>query len=313
VKYLLPQQEIEIGKRLRSFRERRRIPRTAFALEIGISSERLATYEAGRARLPYVTYAKIANRFRINPVWLATGTGDPESALQFADPVCEPPLSLRTSFSKAFEGFLNDPLGNDAREMESHVVALYAAAKDLNAILHKRRNASSRLALCKNAQQLITLIQSTMPFLLDELERDTAALPSSEVSGIAAPVGPHTPLLEENDDRFRKKDLTLSSLSSNVSGMKSPLQDLLARLENVTAKRGAKAALAAFLGVDRARITEWTSGAKEPGGDYALRLLEWVTAEEAAQKNRGSVTSTTTGLKTRSTQSKHEKSKASPK
>ena len=42
------------------------------------------------------------------------------------------------------------------------------------------------------------------------------------------------------------------------------------------ARPGAKADLARELKVAPARITEWLSGKKEPGGDYALRLQKWV-------------------------------------
>jgi transcriptional regulator with XRE-family HTH domain len=41
-------------------------------------------------------------------------------------------------------------------------------------------------------------------------------------------------------------------------------------------KPGAKAELAKELDVAPARISEWLSGKKEPGGEYTLRLLNWV-------------------------------------
>ena len=43
---------IVIGSRLRAFREKRQIPRSGFAVKIGFGSERIASYESGRAPLP---------------------------------------------------------------------------------------------------------------------------------------------------------------------------------------------------------------------------------------------------------------------
>jgi len=62
--------------------------------------------------------------------------------------------------------------------------------------------------------------------------------------------------------------------------MESELAHLIARLRRVTNRRGAKAELAKLLGVNQARISEWLSGKKEPGGATTLKLLKWVENEE---------------------------------
>jgi transcriptional regulator with XRE-family HTH domain len=69
----LSETEKNIGKRLREFRESLKIPRTAFALVLGISSERLASYEAGRVPLRWDVFSAISKHFFLNPFWLATG------------------------------------------------------------------------------------------------------------------------------------------------------------------------------------------------------------------------------------------------
>jgi len=47
------ERESAIGQRLRDFRETQMIPRTRLAVAVNIGNERLASYETGRAPLPY--------------------------------------------------------------------------------------------------------------------------------------------------------------------------------------------------------------------------------------------------------------------
>ena len=67
------EREKQICERLRQFRESLQIPRTRFALSIGVTEAALAGYELGRARIRYETFAAVQKRFSIHPVWLATG------------------------------------------------------------------------------------------------------------------------------------------------------------------------------------------------------------------------------------------------
>lgn len=62
------------------------------------------------------------------------------------------------------------------------------------------------------------------------------------------------------------------------------LDALFARILRLTNDRGAKAKLARSIRVVPQRLNDWLSGLNEPGGETALQLLEWVTAEEAKQK-----------------------------
>ena len=61
--------------------------------------------------------------------------------------------------------------------------------------------------------------------------------------------------------------------------MSSEIKKLMARVKRKAERPGAKAELARALGVKPPRISEWLSGSKEPGGEYALRLLKWVGQE----------------------------------
>ena len=70
---------------------------------------------------------------------------------------------------------------------------------------------------------------------------------------------------------------------SNTPDVKSEVEKLVARLKRVTAKPGMKAELARYMDVAPPRVSEWLSG-QEPGGEYALKLLQWVTRQECKQK-----------------------------
>ena len=91
------------------------------------------------------------------------------------------------------------------------------------------------------------------------------------------------------------------------------LKALLARVNRATALRGKKTALAKFLGVSRQRVTNWLSLDRAPNGEITLLMLKWVAAEEVKQKSApGSAINTARG-KARSTPSKYEKRKTSPR
>ncbi len=58
-----------------------------------------------------------------------------------------------------------------------------------------------------------------------------------------------------------------------MSEIQKLIKEVRAKAE---AKPGARSEIAKRLKVAPARISEWLSGKKEPGGDYALLLLKWV-------------------------------------
>ena len=99
-----------------------------------------------------------------------------------------------------------------------------------------------------------------------------------------------SPTESEAETSQNKKDLTDITPQGNTPDVHNPLGQLLRRLAHATREHGKKAALAKHLNLTMPRISEWLSGVKEPGGKNTLRLLEWVTAEEANQiKSPGNV------------------------
>jgi transcriptional regulator with XRE-family HTH domain len=115
--------EVGIGKRLREFREALRISRTAFAFEIAIGSERMASYESGRVPLRWGVFSAISKRFLLNPLWLATGTGSQrlefpfdESGLKSVDP--------RKRFSEVMIDIVNEAGSSELIEIDRKATRL---------------------------------------------------------------------------------------------------------------------------------------------------------------------------------------------
>ncbi len=303
--YKLPEQEIKIGQRLRFFRESRKIPRTAFALEIGLSSERLASYEGGRARLPWSVFEVISKKFRLNAFWLARAEGAPEFPVECDFSKYFGELPTRLAFSYVLRDVIEKNVNSGTYELIQLVSALHSRLKNLARVLADRKaNPLAEKIIGDWAmQKQVAEIRLNMPLLIDELLRCVIPLRERELeeSGV---VIERFAVVRETD---AKKELTDSSRKGIVPGVKSPLKVLLARVAQATAaQRGNQAALAAFLKVSPARVSEWVRGVKEPGGDYALRLLEWVAAEEAQQNTPGGAASIAKG-KTRLPKEHHEK------
>lgn len=85
------------------------------------------------------------------------------------------------------------------------------------------------------------------------------------------------------------------------------------RLKAATSQRGKQTELARYLKVPQPRVAEWLAGVYEPGAEITLRMLEWVTAQEAKLKQTpGSATNTARGRKTRSRNHSHETKKTGP-
>ncbi len=73
----------------------------------------------------------------------------------------------------------------------------------------------------------------------------------------------------------------VSEIGNSLPG-EPQLPGLLERLRQATAAPGCKTELSAWLGVPPASLSQWLAGTREPGGEYALRLLRWVQGRERA-------------------------------
>jgi transcriptional regulator with XRE-family HTH domain len=117
----LPKSEIEIGQRLRAFREASNISRTAFATSIGIGSERLASYETGRVPLRYEVAHRIHKAYSVNLGWLVTGRGLAVRFDRDIDNYLKEPIPPKQLLSDAYTNSLR-PLFPQARREAINLV-----------------------------------------------------------------------------------------------------------------------------------------------------------------------------------------------
>lgn len=81
----------------------KRISRAAFAVAIGVGSERLASYETARAPLKYRIFRAIEKEFHLNPMWLASGGAHQAESNPFDDSELPRDIPERALFSEVFD------------------------------------------------------------------------------------------------------------------------------------------------------------------------------------------------------------------
>lgn len=246
---ILPKREVEICKRLREFRELKRIARSKFAVSIGLAPERLASYESGRAPLRYAVVKQILKEYPINPIWLATGRESP-CLLDIIDDVLFPEAASRTAlFSEVFEE-------NYDAFKNSIALQNYGLFERLMEVLRQKDSSEAIQFLLSASPEAFTTLRNYNLFHKEALDI----------------LGPET--------KAKKRLLTDAATSDKPLDVKAQLPSLLERLKKATSETGKMSALAEYLGVPLASVSRWLSGKREPGGEITLKLLHWVEWQE---------------------------------
>lgn len=271
--------------RVRLFREKAGWPQAAFAYELSVSRNKLASIEYSRTPLRYDLAKAFCERFNVSQAWLAEGVGEPSPRIHF-DVSIERQIPNRILFTQAYERML------------------------------KPRLSQFRLTVLKTLPGTGIKVEFPEPVGISENRRYEWRLWES-LRSVFRRVPAEKRLrfcqLVASGIAEAERDLTESSLKSiSVDVQPNQLSKLLKRLNSLTAERGKKAELAKLLGVPAARVSEWLSGDKEPGGESTLRLLAWVQAEEDKQTKSPGRVSSTTRAETRKRKSSYEKPKSSP-
>jgi transcriptional regulator with XRE-family HTH domain len=100
---LVSPREKEIGRRVQQARERINWPQPAFAAELEISRDRLASVEYGRTPLRYPVGYRLCAIFDINPEWLANGAGEMTSSLALPELPMPEGLPPKAMFSRIYD------------------------------------------------------------------------------------------------------------------------------------------------------------------------------------------------------------------
>lgn len=293
--------EKQIGKRLRKFREALQIPRSKFAVTIGIGTERLASYEAGRARLRFGVFKAVYEKYRILPLWLATERGGAR-LLEDRELSVFPQIPDQMLFSEAFDKHLAANAEKEFNESAKAIAEFKELIREWHQVIrHPKLPEATREELLRspNTQALADEIGKA-------LQRATSDM------RLAEQIRRLSTSRAEADEG--KNELTNKAQRLSSAGVPAKLlPNLLTRLRKATAERGMKVELAEWMKVHPQSITDWLTERKEPSGETTLQLLYWVEQQERQQTKSPGNAATSPGPKAQSTRSKHEKVKSGPR
>jgi transcriptional regulator with XRE-family HTH domain len=261
---ILTERDKAIAARLLKFREETRIPRTVFALSLGIGGERLASYEKARVRLKYSVVHRMIEQYKLSPLWLATGEGQSFMAFPFDESDISQSVPANALFTWVFDNFLRDRIKG----------AAFEAARNFQTLVNSAWDSTRRL---KDPYFAKALSAHDLHRLLDAEERLVLGLRSLLGIGSNEPIGA----------RLLKQNLTNTGEpvnSSPVAKGKTLVENLIAEVKALTEARGARTKLARHLGVTPQRLNDWLSGEHEPSAETTLALNAWVNDPAEQQK-----------------------------
>lgn len=275
----LPQREIEICARLRTVRLKKKWSQPVIARELGVTRDMWASHEYARAPVRFAIAYKFCAVFNRSLRWLARGL-DPETPFNPISASLLANLSDRALFSEAYDLHLAALVDERIEELADRAgVSPAALGKDSIIIDNSRLGVSSAEAHVERVVDFIRWAATQMP----EAKRLRLG---HELNNVIFRYWPWDSVAEG------KTDVDKIPLKGNPASVLSDIQKLIERLKLVSSVPGRKKFLAGELEVSPARISEWLSGEKEPGGNYTLRLLQWVEKWEREQQKRPGVRST---------------------
>lgn len=295
----LPDREVEICRRLRTYRQKTHLSQVAFANAAGIDSRLLGSYEHGRSQLNYQAAHKIMTAFAIHPRWLATGTPPvhtrepiPSYELLAIGPrrllseVFDNLLAKRPSFDQQATGVIeNDGLrwlytvDQAALMMREWIIKLPSDKLDQFALL--LRNEAE--ALLSQFPQLSANEVERRIKAMREQEALFTAIKRSEIGNCELPPAPEY-FADLGNVSKGKPMVDASSPAVIVGDVSSEIptwKQLVKELKRLTGESGAKAQLAAALGTTRQNVNKWLSGAGAPSTELTLDVLRWVRKRQA--------------------------------
>jgi transcriptional regulator with XRE-family HTH domain len=277
---------ITFGNRLRWVREKHGLSLEAFGHRLGVGRSYLSRLENGERENPSgLLVAMACHAYNVRQDWLLRGDGKPfeveylnRAAAAGKITGREPPWPITLEErAKSLGEFLGCLLMAGNRSKQSLAAALtdvlanplalpavtIEVARVLSAQLHSHlRTSSAPGGTSKEVHALKTL---------------NAVLAEGTIARRTYERLLRDSLEQQNSSR---KVLTDVPDNGNVTAVKSTMANLLDRLNKATSPRGMKSKLAKVMGVPLSNVSQWLSGAREPGGETTLRLLHWVEQKE---------------------------------
>jgi transcriptional regulator with XRE-family HTH domain len=248
------------------------IARTNLARAIGIGNQRLASYEEGRAPVPYGVFLRLWKQFQLNPEWLARGDPPREIPVAGFDRLIDlDAIEERRRFFDVYTSVLAPVFGRgDVRLL----AILHQVNEEIDSV---RRGDPESEAVKALRKKLLPIAMQEAGIVLIQ----TLALRNYGASPIK------------------------TSVASNdmVKPGKLLLDDLRERFRRAASARGVKTQLARLFGVTPGTVTQWINGPAKPSAENTLALLAWVESVERLQQENAGRVDAQPALKTRKSQS----------
>jgi len=261
-----------------------------FARRIGIDSNRLATYEHGRAPIRYEVAASVAKAFNLNLRWIAEGI-EPAKYFIYVPGSIGRQIPPRSVFSNAYKAFLKPFVERHFKE-----IAKYSGGElDEETLQAFEEMGLSALDDVRDLD-LLSYLNRTFVQIVDDMPPDLYQPFYTEMvqacrkfwksNSRRVNEWKKTPKIKTVPawvEEIKKTVLTDAATSEKLGAVNHPFKKLLADLRQATSAPGEMSALAKYLGektganVPLASVSRWLSGKREPGGEITLWMREWVT------------------------------------
>lgn len=262
------QQEREIAARVRRVRKDAWLSIPKFASKLDETPDRMASVEYARTPLTVGVADKIAEKFEVNIMWLATGDGPKDfyaGKLQEISPITQGRSLLSKSFSKESERVCLEKFLGRLSSMEKTGTALRSILDELS---HAAK---------ENAAQGLVQLEAFLSAL------STDALSPEKLSSSPESSMPWRNYVESKKVVNTQKELTYMLTHEKIAAV-NHWHRLKAKVQKAAETPGGRSMLAKFLGVDLTQISRWLSKTgPEPGADYTLKMLQWVQERESKQ------------------------------
>jgi transcriptional regulator with XRE-family HTH domain len=274
------EREREICARVKPIRKSIKWSQSSFAQALGISRDRLANIECGRTPLRCGIAIRLAILTGFSLRWIAEGVEPQKQRFKIAENLMAeiPPKCL---FSEAWQRWLKPSFEAAIKETKAWIKSRPKGASLSDADITVGGNAGVGFIGADDVLSYLTedfrgVLKSIPPHLLQSFYAQIANAWRDFVGVNIIEIHEWEGLQPDPPEKL----LTGSSLKSKYKGVKSEIQKLIEQVRRKASKLGGKSALAKELDVAPARISEWLSGKKEPGGEYTLMLQRWVEQQE---------------------------------
>jgi transcriptional regulator with XRE-family HTH domain len=274
----ISKQDREIAARIKEIRQSCKCTRAYLAHLIGVAPAVITRIELGRVPLKYALAHSIFYSLQINPQWAATGKGAPKGYVSLPS-AADLNVSENELFSEVCSTHLSQLFKKTTADSESEITMRN----------HRGKNAAFWVeAMFRD------IPDGYVAELQKHLEKSAtdyfSKCPKEDPARIFQRRLWYKQFSKDYEQRVAREKkshgndyLTETATTSSISGVKDQWPALKRKLQEATAEPGLKSKLAEFLKVDLTRVSQWLTDAKsarEPGAEYALRMLYWVEHPE---------------------------------